>query len=154
MSEVSSGKVPANTGVILYKNGGGEITPSVIASANAVENNELVGIVEDTPVAYNPSAGMYNYIMEWDDANNKPMFSKAAANGATLRANKAYLSTAYAVGEARALSVSSDAIETTGISNVQGSSVKAQGYYNLNGQRVSQPTKGLYIVNGRKVVVK
>jgi hypothetical protein len=27
-------------------------------------------------------------------------------------------------------------------------------YYNLNGQRLSQPTrKGLYIVNGRKVVV-
>ncbi len=26
--------------------------------------------------------------------------------------------------------------------------------YNLNGQRVAQPTKGLYIVNGRKVVIK
>ena len=28
------------------------------------------------------------------------------------------------------------------------------GVYNLNGQRVNQPTKGLYIVNGRKVVIK
>ena len=27
-------------------------------------------------------------------------------------------------------------------------------YYNLRGQRVSQPTKGLYIVNGKKVVIK
>ncbi len=27
-------------------------------------------------------------------------------------------------------------------------------YFNLNGQRVAQPTKGLYIVNGKKVVVK
>ena len=26
--------------------------------------------------------------------------------------------------------------------------------YNMNGQRVSQPTKGLYIVNGKKVVIK
>ena len=26
--------------------------------------------------------------------------------------------------------------------------------YNLNGQRVAQPTKGLYILNGRKVVIK
>ena len=26
--------------------------------------------------------------------------------------------------------------------------------YNLNGQRVSQPTKGLYIVNGKKVIIK
>lgn len=28
------------------------------------------------------------------------------------------------------------------------------GGYNLAGQRVAQPTKGLYIVNGRKVVMK
>ena len=28
------------------------------------------------------------------------------------------------------------------------------GIYNLNGQRVSKPTKGLYIVNGKKVVVR
>lgn len=156
LSEVSGGKVPANTGVILYKDGGGDINPAVIASANPIENNELVGIVEDTQVAYNPSDGVYNYIMEWDSENSKPMFSKAAANGATLRANKAYLSTAYNVetGPARALAVASDAIETTGINNVQNSGIKAQGYYNLNGQRVSSPTKGLYIVNGRKVVVK
>ena len=26
--------------------------------------------------------------------------------------------------------------------------------YNLQGQRVEQPTKGLYIVNGKKVIVK
>ena len=32
---------------------------------------------------------------------------------------------------------------------------EGSGYtYNLNGQRVSKPTKGLYIVNGRKVVIK
>ena len=27
-------------------------------------------------------------------------------------------------------------------------------YYNLNGQRVSHPSKGIYIVNGKKVVIK
>ena len=27
-------------------------------------------------------------------------------------------------------------------------------FYNLNGQRVNQPTKGLYIVNGKMVVIK
>ena len=47
--------------------------------------------------------------------------------------------------------------ETTSIQVVNGSGVKDQGsdtYYNLNGQRVAQPTKGLYIVNGKKVIVK
>ncbi len=31
---------------------------------------------------------------------------------------------------------------------------EGSGYYNLNGQRVSKPSKGLYILNGKKVVVK
>ena len=45
--------------------------------------------------------------------------------------------------------------ETTGINAVNGSELKVNGeYYNLNGQRVANPTKGLYIVNGKKVVIK
>jgi hypothetical protein len=43
--------------------------------------------------------------------------------------------------------------EATGIEAVK--TTKANGeYYNLAGQRVAQPTKGLYIVNGKKVVIK
>ncbi len=40
------------------------------------------------------------------------------------------------------------------INAVQVSDSKANEYFNLNGQRVAQPTKGLYIVNGKKVVLK
>ena len=50
-------------------------------------------------------------------------------------------------------SVDSDS-ETTGISQIENSKSKIENYYNLNGQRVEQPTKGLYIVNGKKVIVK
>ena len=28
-----------------------------------------------------------------------------------------------------------------------------RGYYNLSGQRMAQPTRGLYIVNGKKVII-
>jgi len=31
---------------------------------------------------------------------------------------------------------------------------RTKGIYNLSGQRVDNPTKGLYIVNGKKVVMK
>ena len=44
--------------------------------------------------------------------------------------------------------------EATGISSVNGDEVNAKGYFNLNGQRVSQPSKGLYIVEGKKVIIK
>ena len=46
--------------------------------------------------------------------------------------------------------------ETTGINSLTPSpSPKGEGsVYNLAGQRVAQPTKGLYIVNGKKIVIK
>ena len=48
--------------------------------------------------------------------------------------------------------------ETTGIEAVESNpeTVKEGGreYYNLNGQRVMNPNKGLYIVNGKKVIIK
>ena len=43
----------------------------------------------------------------------------------------------------------------TGIDEVRSQMEDVRGeYYDLGGQRVAQPTKGLYIINGRKVVVK
>ena len=42
---------------------------------------------------------------------------------------------------------------TTGISNVK-TNVDKAAIYNMNGQRVDVAKKGLYIINGRKVVVK
>ena len=43
--------------------------------------------------------------------------------------------------------------DVTGINSVQGSELKVNGYFDLQGRRVAQPAKGLYIVNGRKVIV-
>ena len=43
---------------------------------------------------------------------------------------------------------------TTGISNVVVETVNDGAIYNLNGQKVQNPKKGLYIINGRKQVVK
>lgn len=44
---------------------------------------------------------------------------------------------------------------TTGIADVRGKMSDVRGdFYNLAGQRVAQPTKGLYIVNGKKIIMK
>jgi len=44
--------------------------------------------------------------------------------------------------------------ETDGISNIAAETLKTAVIYNINGQRVSQPSRGLYIMNGKKVVLK
>lgn len=44
---------------------------------------------------------------------------------------------------------------TTGVNDVRSKMEDVRGeYYNLAGQRVAQPTKGIYISNGKKVIVK
>ena len=44
--------------------------------------------------------------------------------------------------------------ETTNIQQVESGKLKIEGYYDLQGRKVAQPTKGLYIHNGKKVVIK
>lgn len=44
--------------------------------------------------------------------------------------------------------------ETTGIRSVSDNDEAAKSYYNLNGQHVDAPQKGIYVVNGKKVVIK
>ena len=44
-------------------------------------------------------------------------------------------------------------VRTTGISTA-GSEMADHRYYNLQGQQVTQPRRGIYIVNGKKVIIK
>ena len=44
--------------------------------------------------------------------------------------------------------------DATGIKQVETSKQNAEGFYNLAGQKVQNPTKGLYIMNGKKVIIK
>lgn len=44
--------------------------------------------------------------------------------------------------------------EVTGINVVDKTQTEKNVYYNLNGQRVDVPTTGVYIVNGKKVIIK
>ena len=44
--------------------------------------------------------------------------------------------------------------ETTGLKGITTNDQQAAPVYNIKGQRVNNPTKGIYIQNGKKVVVK
>lgn len=84
----------------------------------------------------------YNYILNGDS------FYKAA--GKTVGTKKAYLQLSQAA-TARLL-LFDDEEETTGITSIK--SENSDIYFDLQGRRVAQPTKGLYIVNGKKYFAK
>jgi hypothetical protein len=44
--------------------------------------------------------------------------------------------------------------DVTGVDMAQRELINDNKYYNLNGQKVNRPAKGMYIRNGRKVVVR
>ena len=142
--------VPANEGVILNGDAGNYDVPQ-IAAAGEVTNNELIGVTSRTLVEWTTGGdGKYNYILQ------SGQFKKAQTGG-YLKANRAYLHTSYDVTTASArdyLEFSFEGEEgTTGVNEVTTTN-RTNEYFNLAGQRVAQPTKGLYIVNGKKYVIK
>ena len=143
-------QVPAKTPVLLYAAGGATEDIPVIASAAAVTDNDLVA---GTGAAVATTDGDYtNMILNVVD--DQVGFYFAADQ--TVAANRAYLHIATTLApdaEAGAPMVIEFADEVTGIEAVE-AETSASGIYNLAGQRVAKAQKGLYIVNGKKVIVK
>lgn len=146
------GKVPANTPFILYNSSkaGETVSVPVIDDDDAgiatVAGNMLRGTISPTYVS----------TVNGDYTN----FGLSGGNflkikDGVVKANKAYLPvlTSALPSDARLTIIFSD--EKTGVSEVRSKveDVRAP-YYDLQGRKVSQPRKGLYIVNGKKTLIK
>ena len=147
--------VPAGTPVLLYAEGGETEDIPVTTGAAAVIDNDLVAGTSTTASEGVPTIdGDYtNMILNNIDSKIGFYF----ANNQKVATNRAYLHidtdlAPDAVEGSRMVMVFAD--ETTGIQVVNSEGLTVNGFYNLSGQRVNQPTKGLYIVNGKKVIMK
>ena len=158
LTEITGGIVPANTGVMVYKDVAAteNLSVPVTLTDATVTDNELVGITEETTVPWTAD-GKYNYILQKQGGDESPKFYKAT--GKKLVANRAYLSTTYDVASGRGLDIVFEGEEeegdVTGVASVAKPQTTNKHCYDLQGRQVMQPTqKGLYIVNGKKYVVK
>lgn len=149
-------QVPAGTPVLLYKEGGAtESIPIAIGPVNAIGDNDLVA---GTGAAVATTDGEYtNMILN----NGEDGIGFYFANDQTVATNRAYLHIATSLapnavgGGSRMSMVFAD--DATGISATlkdNGETTNDTFIYNLNGQRINKPTKGLYIVNGKKAIIK
>lgn len=72
----------------------------------------------------------------------------------TLAAHKCYLKCLKTLHATPSISLVRE-YDSTGIDYVNNSSLISDGiYYDLSGRRVQNPTKGLYIFNGKKIIIK
>lgn len=142
LNDVPAGKViPANTG-ILVKAAKGDYNFVVTSDeGKELENNSLVAAKE----AVTSDGSTYFALTKIGD---KVGFA-VVNNGVKIPAGKAYLKVPAAT-TAKFFSLDGEA---TGINSVK--TAKADGaYYTLEGVKTTKPVKGLYIHNGKKIVVK
>ena len=90
------------------------------------------------------------------DARNPIGFYKLNSAVTSVPGNKAFLVLTSTEAQAKSFVLSFDDGETTGIEtiNVEKNATEDGVYYDLQGRRVEHPTRGIYILNGKKVVIK
>ena len=135
-------EVPAGAGVIVEAAKDNYKVPVIESAASIASVNDL--LVSDGTVKGNGST-IYALGKKGDVVG----FVKVK-DGVAIPAGKAYLTI---LAGARDFIGFGDE-DVTGVNEVKVQKEVRGEYYNLNGQRVAQPTKGLYIVNGKKVIVK
>lgn len=154
-SKYSAGDVvPANTGLLLKGENGKSCDLINTNSTASAPTNLLNGSVAETTT----TGGDKYYMLSYESSEHKSLgFYWGEADGAafTNGAHKAYLAlTTAEAGNAKGFSFSD---ETTGISQVVTDEENNAAVYTIDGRRVeniSTLKSGLYIVKGRKVVVK
>ena len=151
--------VPAKTALLLKATEkpatNQEFTYTIVNStAAAPADNLLHGSVEATETHVEGATAYYKLAQDKEEGIG---FYWANANGTafTNGANKAYLAIKGNMSQMRGFSFES---MTTGINNVVANTnnSKNAAIYDLNGRRVNSlnAAKGVYIVNGKKVIVK
>ena len=148
--------VPAGTGVLL----------KIIDKVEATDNNFYYTIGEKDNVNYN----ITDNVMRGVIGNNTTLmpghkFVRYVMQEGTFRlvnkpvnnfpVHRAYLQLNSSVAGAKLEIVFDDDETTTDIDNVTPDAESGDDvFYNLNGQRVNNPQKGIYIHQGKKVIVK
>jgi hypothetical protein len=153
-------KVAAGTGLYLKADAAGTYTIPAATGAVPYFVDAFVGLpaggtVHPTETIDGVEYTNLNFALS--QSTGEPTFFPLTADK-TYSAGKMYLQLPSSLipTAARGIGFTFVDAEATGISEVA-ESVKAQnneGIFNLNGQRVSTPRKGLYIINGRKMLMK
>ncbi len=145
--------VPAGTGIMLIGNPGEYKIPHTVSET--YYSNMFVGVLETTTVP-ETSGDYVNYYLS---AGTQGVGFYRVSSSVSLKANRAYLPARKALpnhASTRGFIGFEISDGTTALDPAPAATPATVPdiYYNLQGQRVDTPTKGLYIKNGKKVIVR
>lgn len=143
MTAIEAQAIPANQGVILTSESGDAATmvPAAGETAAAITGNQLG---HSAGVAKSLTAGE-GYIL----GNGTEGTAFYPCQAGSLPINKAYL-----LGNGESAIVMNFGNAVTGINTIAAPASAKAPIFDLSGRRVVKATKGLYIQNGKKVIVK
>lgn len=149
MTEITSGVIPAETGVVVKASEAADFVKAETAAA-AIEDNDLKPVLVATATSEIDAEG--GSVLTFGVKNGEFGFRQPA--GTTIKANRVYLILPASINPSKGIGMVFGG-ESTGISEVKTNTEAADApMYNLAGQRVAAGTKGLLIKNGKKYIVK
>ena len=152
-TEINTGILPANTPVLL--------NAETASKDYCFTSTGVVLNAAPADLAYGAMTGVYtagyvpadSYVLQYGD-DGLGFYKVASVNTININPYRAYL-TAGQNASARFIDIVFEDGETTGIKDaVKSEELRIKSYYDLQGRKVAQPTKGLYIVNGKKLIIK
>lgn len=145
LNKVADGIVPAHTPVILTA-AEGTYTLTILADNNtpSIAGNALSGTLLGKTIATEQNA----YILGLGEQGAG--FYKMNNEDRALGANKAYIALPASASHVRSITIGGP---TTGIEDTVAEDAQTEEYYDLQGRRVMNPTKGIYVTkSGKKVL--
>ena len=117
-----------------------------------IYSNLLVGVPTTTYVY--PTDGEYTNFILANGIHGINFYTLSEAGN--IAGGKAYLKlpTSEIPVNSRALKLCFTDEEITGINTAQNKMNSSSDFYDLQGRKVKSPVKGLYVVNGKKVIIK
>lgn len=151
LTKIDGNVVPKSTAVILTSesvSGTQTLVPALNETApTAITDNQLSGTLTETTAEAGKT--YYGFTGKYDAIG----FYKWI--GTTLPLGKAYIAVDGNATASQAFALSFDNGTASSINAISDANpTKANAYFDLSGRRVSHPNKGVYIVNGNKVILK
>lgn len=141
--------------ILNAEKGSYDVIQSLTADGSYYPSGNLLKQMVNRGTVAASTGSTFHYIFAKKNDSATPAFYKLTADH-TLGANKAYLETTTdiaPVGGARVAMIFEDG-DATEIKTIDITPRTAENYYDLQGRRVTHPVKGIYVINGKKIVVK
>ena len=145
-------EIPANTAVVLVNSDADASTVLNMATGLSPVISESANLLKGTLVPMSLDLSDATNYYSLGKLNDEIGFYKFSDGTITLGANKAYLETPASGGAVKGFTFSFD--DANSIVSPLGEKEEGASIYNLAGQRMSKPRKGINIVNGKKVIVQ